>query len=94
MFLVELFVPMSARGADIEALVERLALEFGGATAHVRTPAEGLWHDQSLEKEPMGIIEIMTPELDRAWWRKLRTDLEVRFDQDEILIRATACETI
>ncbi len=94
MFLVELFVPMSAQGTDIEALIERLALEFGGATAHVRTPADGLWHGQALEKEPIGIIEVMTRELDREWWRKLRADLEARFEQDEILIRATSCETI
>ena len=94
MFLVELFIPLSAHGGDIEELVERLALRFGGATAHIRTPADGLWRGESLEKEAIGIIEIMTPELDRAWWRELRTNLEERFEQDEILIRATPCEKI
>lgn len=94
MFLVELFVPLTASGRDIEELVETLALRFGGATAHVRAPADGLWHDEALEKEPIGIIEIMTPELDRAWWRKLRQDLENRFEQNEILIRASPCEKI
>lgn len=94
MYLVELFVPMSARGADIEELVEKLALKFGGATAHTRSPADGLWHDRSLEKEPIGIIEVMVAELDRAWWQELRIDLESRFEQDEILIRAMPCEKI
>ena len=94
MFLVELFVPMNVRGADIEELVEALAVRFGGATAHVRSPADGLWHDRSLEKEPIGIIEVMTADFDRDWWRTLREDLEERFNQTEILIRATPCEKI
>jgi hypothetical protein len=94
MHLVELFVPMNARSGDIEELMETLARRFGGATAHIRSPADGFWHGKALEREPIGIIEVMTPELDRDWWRALRADLERRFDQEEILIRATPCEKI
>jgi hypothetical protein len=36
------------------------------------------------------IFEVMVETLDRSWWREYRRQLEQRFDQEVILIRATA----
>ena len=36
----------------------------------------------------------MVDELDRAWWNDYRRDLERRFKQDEVVIRAQAMEQL
>jgi hypothetical protein len=35
-------------------------------------------------------MEVTTEELDRDWWASYRKRLEHKFEQDQILIRATA----
>jgi hypothetical protein len=35
------------------------------------------------------LFEVMTERLDEAWWGAYRRDLERRFRQDTVLIRAT-----
>ena len=95
MHLVELFLPVEdPTGASlaprIEELVATLAERFGGATAFLRAPAEGLWKQGgTLERDRIVVVEVMVDALDEAWWHALRTELEARFEQDEILIRAT-----
>jgi len=69
-----------------------LLAQFGGLTAYTRAPAAGLW--QADEGEPVRdeliVFEVMTEELDRAWWESYRARLESRFEQAQILMRAQA----
>jgi hypothetical protein len=39
-------------------------------------------------------MEVMTDALDREWWKMYRHDLERRFKQDEVLIRASSVERL
>jgi hypothetical protein len=72
-------------------LVER----FGGLTAYTRAPAEGLWATpDSINRDEIVIIEVMVPELDRAWWQALRSDLEKRLRQEVIVIRSYPIELL
>ena len=73
-------------------LVER----FGGLTAFTRAPAEGLWERAKGERarDEIVIFEVMTDELDRAWWRGYRETLERRFRQEEIVVRAREVEQL
>ena len=43
-----------------------------------------------------GVLEaaLLYPHADHAWWAAYRTELEARFRQDEILIRASAVERL
>ena len=34
------------------------------------------------------VFEVMAPELDKAWWRRYRQELEARFRQEVVVIRA------
>lgn len=72
------------------AVADELTEKFGGLTAHTRAPAEGLWKEDSeqAKKDEIVIYEVMTEELDEAWWGKYRKRLEKRFKQEKIIVRA------
>jgi len=40
------------------------------------------------------IFEVMTEQLDRPWWGQYREDLEQRFRQIELVIRASSIERL
>ena len=72
-----------------------LAERFGGLTAFTRAPAEGLWtgggeasHDEIV------IFEVMVEKLDRMFWSAYRRELEERFRQEVIVIRAQSIEQL
>ncbi len=95
MHLVQILLPLrrndgsnqpSDRFATVRSeLVER----FGGVTAFSRAPAEGLWDDgQQVDRDQLILVEVMDPALDRSWWTEYRRQLEVRFEQEELVVRA------
>ena len=100
--LVEILLPLRDNegrrfdGALYAGLRERLVERFGGLTAFTRSPAEGLWEAEEGDRsrDAIVIFEVMADTLDRSWWRTLREELEARFRQDEIVIRATAAERL
>ena len=69
---------------------------FGGLTAHQRAPAKGLWKTDEGEvaRDDVAVFEIMADDLDRPWWDAYRRELERRFRQDTIVIRALAHERL
>jgi hypothetical protein len=94
--LVELLLPLGdAEGRRFpRALYDRTAAEltqrFGGLTAHVRAPAAGIWEPRpgQTERDDIVIYEVMVDALDAEWWAAYRRELEARFAQDELVIRA------
>ena len=96
MHVIEIFLPLydnegrRFEGALYGRLREELVGRFGGLTAFSRSPAEGLWvEDGETSRDEIVIFEVQTDELDRGWWRDYRRELEQRFAQDLILIRAS-----
>ena len=74
-----------------------LTERFGGLTAFVQSPALGLWKDEdsgTTTQDAMILIEVMSDTLDQAWWSDYRRSLEIVFRQDEIVIRAIACQRV
>ncbi|HEV2096345.1 MAG TPA: hypothetical protein VGQ82_07575 [Chthoniobacterales bacterium] len=67
-----------------------LTERFGGLTVYTRAPAEGLWrqNDKLTSRDDIVIFEVMATEVDAPWWREYRHELERRFRQDVIFIRA------
>ena len=101
MHLVEILLPLRDNegepfGRDLFAHVrEELVEAFGGLTAFMRNPAEGLWDEGGeRSRDDIAVIEVMTETLDRDWWRRYRETLERRFRQDEVVIRATSVERL
>jgi hypothetical protein len=90
MHLVQLLLPLydnTGRRVPHErfALVrDELTERFGGVTAYLRSPAEGTWKES----------DVMVDRLDRAWWARYRIQLEGRFGQRELMVRATPADRL
>ncbi len=102
MYLIQLFLPLYdndgrlfARGA-FDRVRDELTERFGGVTAFRLSPAEGLWKEGEGEvtRDRLVTYEVMADGLDRAWWSGYRADLEGRFRQEEILMRASEVERL
>jgi hypothetical protein len=96
MHLIEILLPADTAYANKRrALAHELSRRFGGMTAFNRSPADGLFEQGSEQVEDDIIVfEVMIADLDRIWWQALRARLEILFQQDEIVIRATAIERL
>ena len=95
MHLVQILLPLRdnegrAFPPDLYGEVRRTLKErFGGMTAYSRAPAEGSWKDgEETVRDDIVVLEVMADELDAPWWSGYRADLEARFQQDVIVIRA------
>ncbi len=96
MHLVEVLLPLNDNdGQPLDrGLYKRVAGElterFGGLTAHTRAPAQGLWKEEprNTTHDDIVIYEVMTPILERDWWETYRLELERRFRQQHVVIRA------
>jgi hypothetical protein len=101
-FLVEFFLPVvdndgaSFAQAEFARVRRELTERFGGVTAFTRSPAAGRWADDTgqIQRDELVRFEVMTETLDRDWWREYRAQLEQRFRQQEILIRASSFERL
>ncbi|AVC47318.1 hypothetical protein ELI38_27670 (plasmid) [Rhizobium leguminosarum] len=97
-YLVEILLPTirSRRSrANLDSVRKELTERFGGVTLHVNAPAEGLWEDDGdVEEDRIIVVEVMVDDLDRPWWSSYRADLEARFRQEEIILRAVVIERL
>lgn len=72
----------------LDQLKEELATEFDGVTAFVQAPAEGVWKEGSRNShDQIVIFEVMSEDLDINAWRQRRSELEIRFRQQHVVIR-------
>lgn len=102
MHLIQLFLPLRDNAgqafpkARFDAVRSELAERFGGVTAFVRAPAVGLWEDDEgdVQRDDVVLLEVMAEHVDHGWWAAYRKDLEQRFAQDEVLVRATRVERL
>ena len=69
---------------------------YGGVTAFTRSPAEGFWkvEGEGTSRDDIVVIEVMTQEVDRTWWRKYRERLEAGFRQESVIVRTHAAELL
>jgi len=91
MHLVQLLLPRYD-----EAVARELTERFGGMTAYSRAPAEGKWRPGPGETvhDDIVVYEVMVEELDRGWWASYRSQLERRFHQEELVVRAHEIERL
>jgi len=97
MHLIELFLPLyDAAGNSFPEkifsnLKDELTEVFGGLTIHSKAPATGLWKPENDKtvKDKIVIYEVMCEELNEAYWKERKLQLQEDLQQDEIMIRVT-----
>ena len=101
MFLIQLLLPpIEPHGASADAAVAETRRElvevFGGLTAYVRAPAEGVWTapDGRRERDAVVMVEVVAPAFDRGWWRAYAARLQARFAEEAIHVRALRVEVL
>ena len=101
MYLVEMLLPLydnegRAFGAgEFDRVRDELAARFGGVTTFRRSPGEGVWREGGGEsRDRVVIFEVMAEALERPWWAAYRRELEARFRQEKLVVRATAFEEL
>ena len=83
--------------AAFAAVREELAERFGGVTAYLQAPAQGVWKDDeegTLERDEIVVLEVMVERLEPGWWGEFREQLRQRFRQDELVVRAVGMERL
>ena len=96
MHLVQILLPLYDPDGQrfgrepFDAVVKRLTERFGGLTAYTRAPAAGLWKEEggATQRDDIVVYEVMVEALEPDWWAAFRADLERRFRQDEVVVRA------
>jgi hypothetical protein len=101
MHLVQLLLPLADNagrrfdGAAYGRVRSELSDRFGGITSFTRAPAEGVWKEGGhTAHDDIVVFEVMTRELDHTWWENYRAELERRFQQETIVVRALKVEML
>lgn len=81
--------------AELEEVKATLAERYGGVTAYLQSPAEGLWDNGAgREADRVVVIEVMAEALDGGAWTEFQAELERRFQQEEVVVRAQTIERL
>jgi len=101
MKLIEIFLPLAdnaGRKLPKTAFADtrrELIARFGGLTAYSRSPARGFWKEKGkTARDEIVVFEVMAKSAQRTFWRGYKRELEIRFRQEEIVIRMLDCETM
>jgi len=96
MHLIQILLPLFGNeGEDIlresyPRIRDELVARFGGLTAFLQSPAEGLWKegDCGIGRDDIVMVEVMVESLEPAWWEEYREILQKLLGQESIVIRA------
>ena len=95
MHLVQLLLPLydnsgNAFSETVYTGIRReLTERFGGVTAFMSAPAQGLWISEGgTTHDEIVVVEVMTSDLDCGWWASYRARLEMLLKQKHIVFRA------
>jgi hypothetical protein len=101
MHLVQILLPLADNAgrrfnsADYGRVRTELSERFGGITSFTRAPAEGTWKEGGhTAHDDIVVFEVMARELDHVWWERYRAELERRFQQETIVVRAIKVEML
>ena len=101
MYLVQILLPLADNkgrrfdGASYGRVRTELSERFGGITSFTRAPAEGMWREGGhTTHDDIVVFVVMARESDHAWWERYRAELERRFDQETIVVRAIRVEML
>ena len=101
MYLARFYLPLRDNAGEafpslmFRVVEAELSRRFGGVTAHLESPASGLWREHgTTHVDEVVIFEVMLDDVDRRWWSSYRERLERDFRQKRILLMLVPVEVI
>ncbi|WP_112661720.1 hypothetical protein [Microvirga flavescens] len=101
MHLVQILLPMTDpaghrfSGEAYGRVRTELAGRFGGVTSFTRARLDGARRENGHPGHgDVAVFEIMTRDIDHTWWEDYRAELERRFEQEAIVVRALKVEML
>ena len=102
MELFQIFLPLSDNHGTrfpfrkFEQVKEHLVKQFGGVTAFLNSPGEGVWREspKNFVKDDVVTFEVMSERLDRDWWTAYKEELKKDFRQEELVVRKMQIEIL
>lgn len=107
MYLIQFLLPLKDNQdnpfapAMFDQVLRELTERFGGVTAFLQSPARGLWRPDAarpgwpdVQADRLALFEVMSDALDRPFWALYRRELEQRFRQQAIVVRAMPSEVL
>jgi hypothetical protein len=101
MYLIQILLPLydnegrAFERPSYDRVRDELMKKFAGVTAFASSPAEGIWKEGGeVNRDAIIVYEVMSEELERAWWTDYRAELETRFRQELMIIRAIHIERL
>ena len=95
MHLVQILIPLTDGDGtaftreEFAQVRSELAERFGGITTFTRSPAEGVSTDfGKAHRDDLFVLEVMARDIDHTWWEAYRAELERRFRQEALAVRA------
>jgi hypothetical protein len=83
---------------DLEETLHRVltSSHFGGLTAFIQSPAEGLWtgNGNHTGRDDIVMLEVMVKGVERGWWETYRDRLQELLRQESIVVRVLPIERI
>ncbi|MET0530407.1 MAG: hypothetical protein ABW003_19070 [Microvirga sp.] len=101
MHLVQILIPLADNagrrfdGVEYGRVRTELSERFGGITSFTRAPAHGMWKEGGhTSHDDIVVFEVMAREIDHTWWENYRAELERRFRQETLVVRAIKVEML
>ncbi len=102
MYLVQLLLPLLDNDGEplprerFDRVRAELTERFGGVTAHVRSPAQGVWKEEggAVVRDEIVVYEVMAEHLERDGWAGFRDEQRRAFRQEELVVRAHPVEML
>lgn len=102
MHLIQILLPVFGNNGEellrekYPAIRDELVKRFGGLTAFIQSPAEGLWKDgdNHTGRDDIVMVEVMASQVVKPWWTTYREHLQELLGQELIVIRALSMETL
>jgi hypothetical protein len=101
MHLIQIFLPLYDNEGEAfdrkvyDGVRDELMKKFDGVTAFRSSPAEGVWEEGGeVSRDRVIVFEVMAEELERVWWTNYRAELEARFRQEKMIVRAILIEQL
>jgi len=101
MYLIQILLPLYTNEGEAfeqrayDRVRDELTKKFGGVTAFRSSPAEGVWKEGGrISRDAIIIFEVMADEQERDWWTNYRVELEARFRQEKMIVRAIPLEQL